>query len=116
LGRASHGDSLLKEAIGSLDRLLEHRVRLGVCVLLTRWERLSFSRLKELTGETDGSLGANLKKLEDDQYLAVAKEFVDRKPVTWYSITAKGRKALRAHLSALERLIGQAAGSSGRKR
>jgi DNA-binding PadR family transcriptional regulator len=85
-------------------------------VLLTRWDRLSFSRLKELTGETDGSLGANLKKLEDEQYVGVAKEFVERKPVTWYSITAKGRKALRAHLAALERMIGQASGIPAKRR
>ncbi len=50
--------------------------------------------MKELTGETDGNLGANLRRLEEDGYLSAAKEFVDRKPVTWYSLTARGRIAL----------------------
>ncbi len=98
----------MKEEIDRLDRLLEHRLRLAIAVLLTRYDRLSFSKLKSLTEETDGNLGANLKKLEDEGYLSVEKEFVDRKPVSWYAITPAGRKALKAHLSGLESLIAQA--------
>lgn len=98
----------MKNELGALDRVLEHRVRLAVCVLLTRYERLSFSRLKALTDETDGNLGANLKKLEDEGFVAVTKEFVDRKPVSWYGITPKGRKSLRAHVDVLGRILAQA--------
>ncbi len=98
----------MKNELGALDRVLEHRVRLAVCVLLTRYERLSFSRLKALTDETDGNLGANLRKLEDEGLIAVAKEFVDRKPVSWYGITPKGRKTLKLHLAVLGRIIAQA--------
>ena len=98
----------MKNELDALDRVLEHRVRLAVCVLLTRYDRLSFSRLKALTDETDGNLGANLKKLEDAGLVTVSKEFVDRKPVSWYGITAKGRKSLRAHLDVLGRIIAQA--------
>ena len=97
----------MKRELANLDRVLEHRVRLAVCVLLTRYDRLSFSRLKEVTGETDGNLGANLRKLEDEGFVAVAKEFVERKPVSWYSITAKGRRTLKAHLDVLARVIAQ---------
>lgn len=97
----------MKRELANLDRVLEHRVRLAVCVLLTRYDRLSFSRLKEVTAETDGNLGANLRKLEDEGFVAVAKEFVDRKPVSWYSITTKGRKTLKAHLDVLARIIAQ---------
>lgn len=84
-------------------------MRLAVCVLLSRYERLSFSRFKELTEETDGNLGANLRRLEEAGYLSVEKEFVERKPVTWYALTAKGRRALRAHLDAMSRMIRHAA-------
>ena len=56
------------DAAGS-DRLLEHRLRLAICVLLTRYDRLSFSRLKQLTEETDGNLGANLRRLEEAGFL-----------------------------------------------
>lgn len=98
----------MREDLERLDRLLEHHVRLAVCVLLSRYDRLSFSKLKELTEETDGNLGANLKKLEDEGYLTVSKEFVQRKPVSWYAITARGKKALKAHVEGLGKLIAQA--------
>jgi len=98
----------MKRELEALDRVLEHRVRLAIAVLLTRYDRLSFSRLKELTDETDGNLGANLRKLEDEGFVSVTKEFVDRRPVSWYAITSKGRKTLKSHLQVLGRLIGQA--------
>jgi len=106
--RPERGGEEVLSRLEAIDRLLEHRVRLAICVLLTRYDRLSFSRLKELTGETDGSLGAHLKRLEDEGYVSVKKEFVDRKPVSWYRLTAVGRKALGGHLDALAGLIRKA--------
>lgn len=92
-------------ALPELDRLLEHRVRLAIGALLARRDALSFSRLKELLEETDGSLGAHLRRLEEAGYVGVEKEFVARKPVTWYRLTAVGRRALERHVAALERLL-----------
>ena len=89
----------------AMDRLLEHRSRLGICVLLLRADAMSFSRLKTLLDETDGNLGAHLKKLEEAGYIRVRKEFADRKPVSWYGLTTKGETATRAHLEALEELL-----------
>lgn len=104
------GHDEILERLGAIDRLLEHRVRLAIAVLLSRYDRLSFSRLKELTGETDGSLGAHLRRLEDEGYVTVKKEFVDRKPVSWYRLTAAGREALSGHVEALAALIRRAEG------
>ena len=59
----------MRPLLAALDTLLDHRVRLAICVLLSRYDRLSFSRLKELTAETDGSLGAHLRRLEDEGYV-----------------------------------------------
>ena len=84
-----------------LDDLLQHRARIGAAVLLARHDRLSFSRLKELLQETDGNLGANMRKLEDAGYVTVRKEFQDRRPVTWYGLSPKGRRALSQHLAGL---------------
>ncbi len=91
-----------------LDRLLEHRTRLAALVLLTHFDELSFVRLRDDLGETDGNLGAHLRKLEEAGYIDVRKEFQGRKPITWYSITNRGREALRKHLATLERLIQEA--------
>ena len=96
-----------------LDDLLQHRARITVAVLLSRHEQLSFRRLKELLKETDGSLGAHLRRLEDAGYLTVQKEFQDRRPVTWYRLTPRGRRALTSHLEGLGRLIKHAGGTGG---
>ena len=87
-----------------LDPLLQHRSRLGAMVLLTGAD-LSFTRLRALLEETDGNLGAQLRKLEEAGYVSVTKEFVQRKPLTWYALTAAGQRALKAHLKAMEDVI-----------
>ena len=99
-------DEGLKAVLDGMSSLLLHRVRLGICVLLSRHSALSFSRLKELLEETDGSLGAQLRGLEDGGFLVSRKEFLNRRPVTWYSLTPEGRKRLGEHLEALTDVIG----------
>jgi DNA-binding MarR family transcriptional regulator len=91
--------------LNQLDPLLQHRSRLGALALLAGADALTFSRLKLLLEETDGNLGAQLHKLEDAGYLLAKKEFVDRKPTTWYSLTPIGRKAFKTHLKAVESLL-----------
>jgi DNA-binding MarR family transcriptional regulator len=98
-------DDPIKTGLRGLNKLLGHRTRLGICVLLGRNDRLSFRRLKELLEETDGSLGAQLRKLEDESLIEVKKEFRDRKPVSWYAITDHGRATLDAHLEAMQQLM-----------
>lgn len=93
-------------SLQGIDPLLQHRVRLGICALLAGTTTMSFSKLKGLLEETDGNLGAQLRKLEESGYLTVRKEFADRKPVSWYSLTGEGRTALKAHLNAMKSLLG----------
>lgn len=99
-------------SLTGLDDLLQHRVRVTVAVLLSSHEQLSFSRLKALLQETDGSLGAHMRRLEDADYVTVKKTFQDRRPVTWYRLTPKGRRQLTAHLEALQQLIKEAGNRS----
>ena len=92
-------------ALERLDATLEHRVRLAIAVLLARHGEISFAAFKQQLQLTDGNLGAQLRRLEDDGYLALRRDFVERKPVTWYSLTPGGRKALQKHLRALQAVI-----------
>lgn len=87
------------------DATLEHRHRLAIAVLLARHGEISFARFKQQLELTDGNLGAQMKRLEDDGYVSVRKDFVDRKPVTWYRLAPSGRKALDRHMKALRSLI-----------
>lgn len=93
------------EALDGLDPVLEHRTRLAIGVLLARHGEISFSRFKEQLELTDGNLGAQLRKLEDAAYLKLRRDFVERRPVTWYSLTPAGRKALDRHMRALQAVI-----------
>jgi DNA-binding MarR family transcriptional regulator len=96
------------KALADLDPVLEHRVRLAICVMLAKYEEISFSRFKEQLQVTDGNLGAQLRRLEEQGYIALRKDFVERKPVTWYRLTESGREALNKHLQALQQLIAAA--------
>ena len=98
------------KALEGLDPALEHRTRLAIAVLLARHGEISFSRFKEQLDLTDGNLGAQLRKLEDAAYLTLRRDFVERRPVTWYSLTLAGRKALDRHMRALQAVIAVAGG------
>lgn len=97
-----------QKGLDRLDPLLQHRSRLGTLVLLSDVDAMTFTRLRDLLRETDGNLGAQLRKLEEAGYVNVRKEFNDRKPVSWYSLLPAGRAALRSHLKAMESLINAA--------
>ncbi len=96
------------DELASLDGLFEHRVRLAICVLLSKHDAMSFSRLKRVLEETDGSLGTHLRKLENAGYLSIEKTFRGRRPVTWYTLTPDGRTRLMEHIANLTRLIDRA--------
>ncbi len=96
------------EELRLLNGLLEHRVRLAICVLLSKHDAMSFTRLKAILGETDGSLGAHLRKLEDAGHLDAERTYAKRRPVTWYRLSADGRSRLKQHLEALTQLFNQA--------
>ena len=96
------------DELASLDGLFEHRVRLAICVLLSKHDAMSFSRLKKVLDETDGSIGTHLRKLENAGYLSIEKTFRARRPVTWYTLTPTGRARLMGHIANLTRLIDRA--------
>ena len=98
-------DAQFQSHYSNLDKLLEHRSRFAICALLKRYDKIAFSRFKELLKETDGNLGAQLRKLEDAGYIRVQKQFKDRRPISWYSLTSSGREAVQRHLQGLEALL-----------
>ena len=88
-----------------IDGIFQSRIRLAILSVLLTVEKAEFSILKGKIKATDGNLGAHLKKLEDVKYINTEKKFVDRKPVSFYSITEKGRIAVENYLSTLEELF-----------
>ena len=68
-------------------------------------DMLDFNALKQLLELTDGNLASHLKALEQQQIVAVSKQFIGRKPSTTYQATEHGKDLFRQHLAALEELI-----------
>jgi len=90
------------------DELIHQSLRLKIMAALhaaRAEEGIEFSRLKALTGATDGNLGSHLGTLETAGYVAVAKDFVGRKPRTRVSITRAGERAFREHRDYLREVI-----------
>src|SRR5436853_7453201 len=88
-----------------IDDLIHSRIRLAVMSVLAAVDEAEFIYLREKVGATDGNLSVHLKKLEDAKYIDVAKNFVNRKPVTHYKLSDSGRKAFEAYIDKLEKLI-----------
>ena len=97
----------MKIPFDKLDKAFENRVRLQIMSILVANDRYDFNSLKDLLDVTDGNLASHLKGLEKEEYIAVHKSFLGRKPNTNYESTEKGKKAFKQHLDALEKLIKQ---------
>ncbi len=93
--------------INNINKAFDHRIRLGIMSVLVVNESADFKTLKELLGATDGNLASHTKALEKENYIAVQKSFIGRKPNTSYSVTASGRKAFKKHIEAIEKLLGK---------
>ena len=95
----------MKNPISNLQKVFDSRIRLGIMSALMVNSTLDFNALKELLELTDGNLASHLKALEQQEIIAVSKQFVGRKPSTTYQATGQGKELFRQHLSALEKLI-----------
>ncbi|KPM30604.1 Transcriptional regulator [Croceitalea dokdonensis DOKDO 023] len=93
--------------IDGINKLFDHRIRLGIMSILMVNEHVDFNRFKELLEVTDGNLASHTKTLENANYILVEKSFIGRKPNTKYRITKAGRTAFSKHIEALEHIIKQ---------
>jgi DNA-binding MarR family transcriptional regulator len=91
--------------IEKLNKLFDHRIRLGIMSALMVNEDVNFKFLKQLLDVTDGNLASHIKPLEENKYVKVNKSFIGKKTNTIYIITKLGEKAFREHLTALEEMI-----------
>src|ERR1700761_4327713 len=71
--------------MAELDDIIHQPLRLRIMAALNALPLgtgLEFSRLKKLTGATDGNLGAHIETLSKAGYVGVEKAFVGKKPQT----------------------------------
>jgi DNA-binding MarR family transcriptional regulator len=94
--------------MAQLDDIIHQPLRLRIMAALNSLPGslgLEFSRLKKLTGATDGNLGAHIETLAKAGYVAVDKAFVGKKPQTTVTATVNGRAAFARHVASLQEII-----------
>ena len=94
--------------MAELDDIIHQPLRLRIMAALNALpptNGLEFSKLKKLTGATDGNLGAHIETLAKAGYVAVDKAFVAKRPQTTVSATPAGRGAFACHVAYLKEII-----------
>ena len=85
--------------MAELNQTIHQPVRLRIMaalVTLDVGDEVDFTYLRDLLNVTDGNLGAHLRKLEEAGiHRGPNKTFVERKPRTYVSATAEGRKVFK---------------------
>jgi DNA-binding transcriptional ArsR family regulator len=74
-------------------------------------EGLTFNRLKEECGLTDGNLSRHLNALAGAKAVRIKKSFVRGKPLTTVFLSDRGRESFVEYLRALEEVLKKAAES-----
>src|SRR5947209_14313442 len=95
--------------MADLDDIIHQPLRLKIMAALNALPPaaagMEFSRLKKLTGATDGNLGAHIETLAKAGYVTVDKAFVAKRPQTTVTATAAGRAAFAEHVLSLQQII-----------
>jgi len=91
--------------ITAIDDVIHGRLRLGIMAYLAGSGVADFNELKARLQASDGNLSVHLRKLEEAGYVAIAKSFIGRKPLTRVVLTDKGRSAFVVYLDAIEKLL-----------
>ena len=68
-------------------------------------ESVDFIFLMRLTGLTWGNLSSHLSKLEEEEYVNIEKQFIQKKSHTMVSLTEKGRQAFREYKQLLLQVL-----------
>lgn len=92
-----------------LNETIHQPTRLRIMTMLVsqpEGERLAYGFIQKTLNTTGGNLTTHLYKLEDADYLAITKEFLNAKPRTWVQATPTGRRAFAEYLSSLEKVLG----------
>lgn len=95
----------LQVSISGLNKLFNHRTRMGIMAALVVNDWVDFVSLRDALKVTDGSLASHLKALVKENQVELEKQFVDNKPQTTYRATEAGRQAFLDHLTELERFV-----------
>ena len=87
------------------DNIFFEKTRLSIMTIIYKEELVSFNRLKNIIGGTDGAIYTHLKKLQEAKYIAPKKSITGSKMQTFYYLTKQGRKLFLDYLDFLEEVV-----------
>ena len=88
-----------------IDKLIHEPARFNIMAHLYVVESADFLFLMRQTGLTKGNLSSHMSKLETAGYVAVVKEFLNKKPHTMLSLSDEGREAFQAYRQSMKRVL-----------
>lgn len=88
-----------------IDRTIHSPARLMVMTYLYTVESADYIFLQNLTGLTWGNLSSHLSKLEEEGYIAIEKEILDKKPHSMVHLTESGRSAFREYKQSMQQVL-----------
>lgn len=91
--------------MADLDATIVPPIRLTLLTTLTAVSEAEFSTLRDTVDVSDSVLSKHVTALESVGYVLRRKGVHRGRRTTWISLTARGRKALSAHVAALRALI-----------
>ncbi len=95
----------MKDILKHINKVFDHRIRLGIMSALMVNESVDFTTLKEILGVTDGNLASHIKALGKMKYIHIYKQIINKKPNTRYNVSKEGKFAFKKHIDALEKLL-----------
>lgn len=90
-----------------LDRVIHEKGRLAIMSALAATPELSFTELRDTLGMTDGNLTTHIRILQEEGFIAVAKSYQNKRPLTTCSLTKAGREAFAGYINLLEQIVRQ---------
>ena len=75
--------------------------------MLAASPELAFIDLRDALEMTDGNLTTHIRTLQEAGYVAVAKSYQNKRPLTTCSLTPAGRKAFTTYVNLLEQIVQQ---------
>ena len=96
----------MKHPRHQLDEALLTPVRLSLMAALAEANDADFATLRELLDVADSPLSKAISHLQAIGYLRVEKRTLGGRARTWVAATGAGRRALAAHVEALQAITG----------
>ncbi|GAA3028007.1 MULTISPECIES: transcriptional regulator [Streptosporangium] len=91
--------------MSELDPVIHAPARLRIVSLLAAAEEAEFGFVRDQVGLSDSVLSKHAAALEAAGYVDIRKGYVGKRPRTWLRLSAPGRRAYRAHVSALQEIV-----------